>query len=360
MGWHVLSSTNFDFDRFDRERQADRLPRHLLPTLAERLRAHIHQPGGDAPPPSPVDRLGSKIFGQPMHWELARRVLGELRRGDSVYAAGCDAGVPLALLSALRRRGVSFAIPFIDIKRRRTRWVGWLLVLLRVRLLVIVSTSQQAAAANRTFARFANDILIIEGQTDTRFFRPPDERAPSDPPLVASSGVEQRDYSTLAAALGDIDLEVVVSYVSPNLTNKTQHRLPATTPPNMTLRHFEFVELRSLYQRAEVFILPLLENRYSAGLSALFEAIACGAPVVASSTDGAIEDLIADDLIVGVPVGDADALRAAVEKVLAEPEVARARADKARQVLLERYSAASYLNRLSAALEALAATAQRS
>lgn len=352
MAWHVVASGYFDFDRFARESAADRMPMHLLPHLAERLEAPIHQPetGGS---PSIFDRVASRLYGQPKHWELARRVLPELRPGDSVYAAGCDGGLPLALLCALRRRRVSFAITFTTLDRRRARLIGWMLVLAGVRLLVSVAAPHQAERARRSFGRRAVGIHMNSAQTDTDFFRPPESRPTNDPPLVASCGVEQRDYRTLAEALGAAEVKMEICYASPNLTTKTPQSLPDPIPANMLLHRLEFDELRRLYQRAEVMVVPLCDNRYSAGLTSLLEAVACGAPVVATSSPGVIDDLVADGLIIGVPMGDAGAIRAAVDEIIDQPERARSRAAKARQVLLERYSAASYLDDLERALDGL-------
>ncbi|MEL6982176.1 MAG: hypothetical protein AAFO29_07110, partial [Actinomycetota bacterium] len=140
MAWYVLSSTYFDFDRFERDAKADRSPAHVLPRVAERLGTKVHQPAESPGEVGLLDRIGALIYGQAIHWQQARRLLPELRSGDAVYAAGDDSGIPLALLCAMRRRNVDFAISVIDATRPRTRLVGWLLVLLRIRLLLIVPT----------------------------------------------------------------------------------------------------------------------------------------------------------------------------------------------------------------------------
>ncbi len=354
MAWHVVASSYFDFDRIARESAADRLPVHLLPHLAERLGARLHQPE-TGPPPSMVDRVAARLYGQPKHWELARRVLPELRPGDAVYAAGCDGGLPLALLCAARRRQVAFAMTFTNLDRRRARAIGWLLVLVGVRLLVSVATERQADQVRRAFGRRTIGIHVNSAQTDTWFFRPPEARPANDPPLVAGSGVEQRDYRSLAEALGPADVAIDICYASPNQTARTPHSRPDVVPDNMELRHMEFHELRDLYQRADVVVVPLCDNRFSAGLTALLEAIACEAPVVATSSPGVIDDLESEGLIVGVPMGDVEAIRAAVDGVIARPEQARSRAVKARRVLLERYSATSYLAGLERTLHELVA-----
>ena len=348
MGWHVLSSTYFDFDRFERESRADTLPHHLLPKIADRLNAEISQPSTDDV--QLVDRMLSRIYARPEHWALARRMLPLLRNGDAVYTSGSDAGVPLALLCALRRKKVSFAINFADPSRSRTKLVGWLLAMSSIKLIAFVTTSYQATLLNRSFGRRLHGVHVVEGQTDCNFFRPLDTRPANQPPLVASCGVERRDYATMADALADADLKAMVCFASPNQTSKTKFTLPETTPDNFTFELLEFIDLRTLYQEADLLVLPLLQNRYSAGLTTLFEAIACGAPVVVSESPGIIQRLIDEGVVIGVPQGDAKAMRAAVDKILADPVAARKQAEAARQVVLDRYSATTFVNLLDGIL----------
>ncbi len=342
MGWHVLSSTHFDFERFARESEADNLPQHLLPMIAGRLGAEIHQPDpGDI---TRFDKLGSLIYGMPEHWALARKIAGRLEHGDAVYAAGCDIGIPVALLAGLRRRKVRFAIAFIHPDRTRTKILGWLLSLLSITVTALVTTHDQAADLRRSFGRRLEGVHAIHGQTDCVFFRPARERIPNNPPLIASCGVERRDYQTMGKALDGFDVEAVVCFASPNKTAKTRFTMPDPVPDNFAFEPLEFAELRNLYQEADLLVLPLLQNKYSAGLTTLFEAIACGAPVIVSETPGMIQELIDEGLLVGVPPGDHLALRAAVRQALANPEMAADRADRARKVVLDRYSANSYLD----------------
>lgn len=351
MAWHVLSSTYFDFERFEKDASDDRSPRHVLPRVAERLGAEVHQPMTTTDGVGRLDRLGSLLYGRATHWEQARQLLPRLASGDAIYAAGDDCGVPVALLCAVRRRRVDFAISFIDVTRLRTRLIGWLLMVLRVRVLLIVPTEQQVDEAGRTFGRRAVGIETIDGLTDTEFFRPPVSRRANRPPLVAGCGVEQRDYATMGEALGDLDVSVEVCFASPNQSDKTRFTMPDPVPANMAFDHMAFAELRELYQRADVMVLTLRENRYSAGLTSLFEAIACEVPVVVSESAGIIDALIGEGLVVGVPVDRPAEVRKAVEAILADPDGSAARAARARQVLLERYSSTAFLDRLDTMLK---------
>ena len=53
-------------------------------------------------------------------------------------------------------------------------------------------------------------VRLVWDHTDTRFFSPgPARRGPR--PVIASVGLEQRDYRTLAAATHDLDVDVRIS-----------------------------------------------------------------------------------------------------------------------------------------------------
>ncbi len=351
--WYVLASSPVDFERFDRERRADRMPRHLLPVIAERFDATLAMP--DPARVTRRDRRLSRIYGLPHHWELARRLIKEVDHGDVVFTTGDDSGVPLALLCALRRRRVAFAIGITDPSRPKIKMLGWLLSLLLDRLLILVTLEEHAERVGRSFGRLASNVSTIGYTTDLEFFRPDDGRTDNDPPVIAGSGTEQRDYATLGAAIAPLDVVGRISFVSPNFSSKTRYTLPEPVGPNIEFRHYDFDELRSLYQRADAMVIPLLENRYSAGLTAMFEAIACGCPVIITESPGIIQGLIDDDLVVGVPGGSPDALRAAITAIVTDPTAARERAQRAYDHLVEHHSTAHFLGRLNGLLAELIA-----
>ena len=364
--WHVLATTPVDFAKFREESDADRMPRHLLSLIAEGLDAELHVP--DPSRVTRLDRLLSRLYGSPYHWEMARRVLPGLSDGDGVFTTGCDAGVPLALLCAVRRRKVSFAINFIDPTRIRTRLAGWLLVVTLKRLLVMAALDDQGEALAKSFGRRATGVAVIGYTTDCSFFRPRSDNDPSpgtreadsadpDPrrPLVAGCGTEQRDYATLADAVITMDVDCSICFVSPNFSSKTQYTVPEPVPANMEFRHYEFAELRELYQDAAVTVVPTLENNYSAGLTALFEAIACECPVVITDTPGLIREMIEADLVLGVPPGSAAGLNQALKVAITERDEATARARRAREYLVGRFSTDEFRRRIEVLLAELVA-----
>lgn len=107
--------------------------------------------------------------------------------------------------------------------------------------------------------------------------------------------------------------------------------------------------LAALYAQAELFVLPSWHEGYG---MALAEALARGLPVV-SCAAGAIVDTVPADAGILVPPGDADALRAALRRLMDAPEARRALAAGARAAAarLPRWSDAG--QRFAAALQSI-------
>ena len=105
-------------------------------------------------------------------------------------------------------------------------------------------------------------------------------------------------------------------------------------------------ELLELYRRTAVMVLPSVEEscygkhvRISEllGLSVL-EAMACGAPVVASRLGGVPEVVRHGDTGFLAEPGDVDDLRRRLEELLEDPPLARRLGDNARQLVVERFT----------------------
>ncbi|MGI9524666.1 MAG: glycosyltransferase family 4 protein, partial [Hyphomicrobiaceae bacterium] len=76
-------------------------------------------------------------------------------------------------------------------------------------------------------------------------------------------------------------------------------------------------ELRNLYARSDIFVMPSLFEGYG---MALTEAIARGLPIVCT-TGGAISETAPDAAALKVPPGDADALAAAIQDLIVDRDL---------------------------------------
>ncbi len=341
----VATGTVFDFAHFEERAERDEGPRHVLDALAKELGAEVRQPTG---PAGWQDRLGAKLVGTPEQWALARSLVASAADGDLVYASGDDVGLAIALVAVAKRRRLKLAIYYTAPQRQRARVLTSVVRRAGLDLLPVAGTPDKVDALRDMTG--GGHVVLASEQTDVGFFRPPAHRDDQQRPLVASCGLEQRDYQTLALALGDVECDMKICAVSPNFTTKTSVAMPDVVPESMEIRHFEFGELRSLYQQATVTVIPLLGNAYSAGTTTMIEAIASGSPVIVTQNPGLARSFVDKGLTIGVPAGDPDALRRAVEAVLADPEQARRRADEALAYVTAHHSDAHYVERLGSEL----------
>jgi len=163
--------------------------------------------------------------------------------------------------------------------------------------------------------------------------------------LIVSGGLEQRDYRTLARATECLDVDVKICAVSPTQTVNSQ-TFPKHIPINMSYGYYDWNSLLQLYRDADIVVISLYPNNFQAGLSTLFEALACRKPVIITRASGIIQELIDAKAVLGVNPGDFNGLRQAINSLLASPKQGEALAEKGYQLVLERYNSHVYVKAL--------------
>jgi len=351
MSFYILTSTIFDFELFAQRAQNDEGPGHVLYQISQRLGATIHQ--ADPKMATMLDQALSKLVSQPSHWALARKLVSQLTREDVVYCAGEDIGLPLAILCKFKSNPPQIAMFMIAPDRFRARSLLKIFDLSKMVQLFTVTDQYKADYLKKLISIEDQQVLVIPVQVDNIFFTPGVGTLPKPRPLIASAGLEQRDYLTLAQAVQGQDIDIKICAFSPNASSKTQIKMPHPIPSNMELRYFEFSELRNLYQMADIVVVSLLKNQYSAGLTVLMEAMACHRPVIMTRTIGLSSDLIDQGLIIGVEPGNHEELRNAIHYLLANPHIAQEMAQRAYDYFLAHHTSENHVNQLSQSIRVL-------
>ncbi|MBD2106203.1 glycosyltransferase [Nodosilinea sp. FACHB-13] len=353
--FHVLTSTKFDFEHFVTRAALGQGPRHTIWQLKERLNAQVHQPDfEDDSLVNGLDKLLSKIIGRPHQWALARQVLAQTNSDDVVYCCGEDAGLPLALLALFKKNRPRLVVNVMCPERWRPKLLlKWLQLHRNIDAFTVNTTLKVQTL--RDMLNLAEDgVTCLAEQTDKQFFYPEPGTIEKHRPLIASAGLEQRDYVTLANATHQLDLDVKVCAVSPNATSKTRCRIPEQPPQNMEMRYFDWVELRDLYRSADIAVVSLINNTYAAGLTVLMEAMACRRPVIITKTVGLATEMAEKGLVWGVQPDSPEELKAAIVHVLGHPEEASARAEAAYQHYLENHTSEQHVEQVSRLLQRVA------
>jgi glycosyltransferase involved in cell wall biosynthesis len=255
-------------------------------------------------------------------WNLRELTIPfELRGIDVVFTPLGAAGLPLAA----RVRGLPVVVMNFGLNMIWRRASSARRRLLRASLgaaarLVCFGESQTSELAELAGLP-AGHVVTLPLPIDDRFFTP-EPAAPNERPKVLTVGKDlSRDYATVAAAAESLEADVDLVTMPRNLEGI---RLPANV---RVLQNVPSVELRSLYARADCVIVAQRRDEYAygsegGGLTTLLEGMAMRRPVVA--TERAIfRDYIGDGIEgLVVPAEDPEAMRAAVERVLGDPELA--------------------------------------
>jgi glycosyltransferase involved in cell wall biosynthesis len=259
--------------------------------------------------------------------------LAFLERGDAdaFFTTGEDIGLPLALL--LKLRGVRASHTMIahtlaPAKKRVFFKVG---VGSRLdKVLCYASTEErlmldQLGLPSRAVQRF-------NYHADEQFFHPMPEVA-EEPDLICSAGQLLRDYDTLVRATSELPVRVRIAAGSPWIAKDL--RPSEGLPPNVDWQKYNRFDLRALYARSALAVVPLHQNVYQTGISTILEMMAMGKCVIATRTHGQVDTIIDNVTGVYVPPGDAAALRAAIQRLLASP-ADRQRIGRAARAFIEK------------------------
>jgi len=345
MNYHIALGRHQELDQMEHAAAEGKSPRHVMWSLARRLGAAVHSTKGLAG--TWLDRLRSRIAGAPGHWALARSLNRSLGPDDLVFCTGEDVGLPIAATLGGRKGGPKIVVFVHNLDRPRGRAALKLFRSARRVDLFITNTSVQADFLRDDLGLPPSRVVLLLEQTDTRFFTPGAALPDKARPVIASVGLEQRDYRTLAEATRDLDVDVRISGVSPDARAEAR-MFPESMPANMSRRFYEWPELVQLYRDADVVAVSLFDAKYTAGVTVLLEAWACRRPVVLTRTRGLI-DYVADDpdaVRFSMP-NDAEDLRRAIVELLSDRDRADHQAERGYRRALQYHNSEDYVERLA-------------
>lgn len=306
---YVLVTADADAVR-DRLRGESESPRQDFVELARALDAEILSFADTARGPA-FTRLLARCAGP----AVALAWLAFRRRGAFYFATAENTAIPLALLLTFRRGATLAFIGHRITTPQKSRVLRGFRLFHQVGVMFCYSRQQERFAREQLRVP-PEKVRRIAFQVDEKFFTP--AAAPGAGCGVVSVGRELRDYPTLFQALDGTEVPVTVVASSP-WSRRADQTAARPVPANVTLRKgLSSAELRELYRRAAVVVVPLQNVDWPAGVTSLLEAQACGRPVVISASEG-ILDSLDSGAAVTVPCGDAHALRAAVLRLVNNP-----------------------------------------
>lgn len=227
--------------------------------------------------------------------------------------------------------------------------------LLRVALkssagIACLSSSQRDAIVDAAGLDPARVAVLLLG-VDERFFRP--APAPEDGYVLAVGKDLARDYSTLAQAVEGLGQRV-------KLVAHPRNLVDVELPANVEVAYgLSWTELRDAYAGAASFVLPLRRPDYEygtdgSGLTALVEAMAMAKPVIVTERPIFRDYVVDGESCLSVTPEDPRALRAALERLRGDRELASQLGARSRELVEERFTTRRFARELADFLRSVA------
>jgi len=299
--------------------------------------------------------LNTKPSRLPGWWRLAREVQHRHAEYDGIVSWGEKLSLALLIeqqFARVRKPHVALMYQFEKANIRVP------LALLKQNLHAVItwSTVQRRALIER-IGYPAERVYLIRHYVDQLFYSP----RPAEQDTICSVGAEMRDFGTLLDALRGtgIPCHVAADHMRVpgpfRLLNDRRvdvSALRSRADETVSIGRLPLTELRTLYARSKFVVVPLLHSDTDNGVTVILEAMAMGKPVICSRTRGQVD--VIEEGVTGlyVPVGDAQALRAAIVSLWNDPVRAQQMGRNARALVEKHHTLEKFTATAKSAAEA--------
>jgi len=275
----------------------------------------------------------------PRWWRMAHLIQGQQSEYDAIVTWG--ERLSLALLAQQRFSG-SHKPHIAMIGQFEKPNIRLPLTLLKRDLHAVVTWTSVQRRALVEKLRFPSErVYLVRHFVDQVFYSP----RSADEHTICAVGAEMRDYATLLEAMRGTGIPCHIATDHVRVPGRFRlfkdRRMPiseirAGANPSVTCGRLALSELRELYARSRFVVVPLVPSNSDNGVTVILEAMAMGKPVICSRTRGQVDVIQEGVTGLYVPVGDAAALRAAIQSLWHEPLRAKEMGRHAREYV-ERY-----------------------
>ncbi|HET9958308.1 MAG TPA: glycosyltransferase family 4 protein [Polyangiaceae bacterium] len=289
-----------------------------------------------------------KLTQKSLGYSAAVAYLGFLERKnyDAILTSGEDIGLPLcALLARSSARCSHTMIAHTLFPRKKRVFFQYLNAATRLDRILVYSTSEEQLVTGELGVPRMK-VKRIHYHADQQFFRPVER--PVEPDLICAAGQLLRDYDCLVEAVRDLPVRVQIAAGSPWIERKLEPQKPL--PGNVSWGKLNRFDLRDLYERAAVAVVPILENHYQTGIATILEMMAMGKCVIATRTQGQTDTIVDGQTGIYVPPSDPVALRTQIQRVLRNPDEAQRIGQAARKFVEEHAGLDQFVTAIAAAV----------
>lgn len=195
-------------------------------------------------------------------------------------------------------------------------------------------------------------VKVIHYSIDQKFFSP-SVNVEQVPNRIASVGESRsRNYAALFQAVKELPVTLDVAGYGHWYAREKNNLVNAPLPENVSLsKHLSHFELRDFYASAQFVVIPVQDLVYSAGATVTLEAGAMARAVVAFRSQGITDYVIDGETGILVEPGNIQAMRDAIQYLLAHPSEAKRLGDNARQRIVQELNLESYVAQIAELLQ---------
>jgi glycosyltransferase involved in cell wall biosynthesis len=250
------------------------------------------------------------------------------------------AAIPLSLILHLTKQ----EMPHVVVAHKLSS--GWKTALFRVWRLykrfthVICVCRAQADYAVNKLGLPASSVDFIYDKVDHHFFQPIQAETEN---YILAVGKEQRDYKSLIQAVDGTGLRVVIVASSPWSNGRVQFK---SADHVTVLSNLTYHELKLMYARARLVVVPLLDVDYAAGVNSVLEAMAMAKPLIVTRSQGITDYVVDNETGIDVTTQDVRGLRYCILSLWQKPGERDRLGANARQAVEEQMNLDIYVDRV--------------
>jgi len=184
-----------------------------------------------------------------------------------------------------------------------------------------------------------NKMLYLPWSIDADFFT--STKIEEEEDFILAVGDANRDYITLIKAIKDLNVKLIIATRNLSFRGKFSYKLQDLIMfknNNMYVKEVSIDELKKLYEKAKLVVLPLIPSLTGAGVTALLEAFSMSKPVIVSDSPGLKEYCMNDINCIVIKPYDWKFLQMAILNLLNDDKKRKRLGVNARNFILENYS----------------------
>lgn len=194
----------------------------------------------------------------------------------------------------------------------------------------------------------AQRIKLIHYSIDQKFFNPRIDIKQRSNVLMSVGEPRSRDYAALFEAVKELPITLNVAGYGHWYAREKNSSISATIPDNVSiLKRLSQRELQYQYAGSQFVVIPVRDLVYSAGATASMEAGSMARAVVAFHSKGISDYIIDGETGILVKPGNIQAMREAIQYLLANPKEAKRMGENSRQRILDELNIETYVRKIA-------------